>query len=410
MFCIKRGPEKRRKAAVITAIDKKIRDLVSGFICLISKYTRVRYNMHMKRVLLLILLITGLGVLAVNGIKAKVKHDLAQPFVSSLTPSAVPQTKHAPATGSDTTSLFVPYWTMNNTDFSSEDYDAYLYFGVTPTKDGLNTKENGYVSIEKFVSIVPPGKDKILVLRMLEADINTATLRSAAKQKTLIRQTLAAAKEYGFDGVVLDLELSAIPFDSLIAQIRDFNSLFYDQTKAAGLSYGIAIYGDTFYRLRPFDVKAIAKDADMLYVMAYDFHKSRGNPGPNFPLSGKETYGYDISEMSEDFLRDADAEKVTVVFGLFGYDWKTDNKGNAIGNGDPLAFNEISSRFLNGCKERECTIARESKAGENQIRFIDEENAKHVVWFEDMDSVTAKQVYLRSKGINNFSFWANSYF
>lgn len=365
----------------------------------------------MFRVFLLILLIVGAGVLALNGIKAKVKQDLAQPFASSaVSPSTLQQTKYIPATGSDTTSLFVPYWTLKDVDFTGDDYDQYLYFGIAPTKTGINTNESGYSQMKQFTAAIPQGKGKLLVLRMLESDTNSAILRSTSQQKNVIGETIRTAKEQGFDGIVLDLELSAIPFDSLIVQIRDFNTAFYTQTKASGLSYGIAIYGDTFYRLRPFDVKAIAQKTDTIYIMAYDFHKSRGNPGPNFPLEGKDTYGYDMATMSDDFLRNAPPEKIIVVFGLFGYDWKVDAKGSATEHGEALAYNELANKFLRGCEFKNCSITRDAVSGETKITYTDKNNGKHTVWFEDNESVEEKQAYLRNKGINNFSFWANGYF
>lgn len=366
----------------------------------------------MIRKLLVILLIIAAVTLVVNGIKAKVKHDLSQPLsMSSVSPSPISgETKRIPATGTDTTSLFVPYWTLGSSDFSEDNYDKYLYFGVTPTKNGINTEESGYSQIEQFMSLVPEGGVKILVLRMLESNTNTAVLKSTAVQRKVISGTISLAKEQGFDGVVLDLELSAIPFDSLIAQIREFNSLFYTQTKASGLSYGITIYGDTFYRLRPFDVKSLGQKTDMMYIMAYDFHKSRGNPGPNFPLQGKKTYGYDMAAMSEDFLRFVPAEKLTIIFGLFGYDWIVNDKGAATENGKALTLNEITRDFLSGCDFADCVIKRDTASAETQINYTDENNKNHRVWFEDMESVTAKEAFLRGKGINSFSFWANSYF
>lgn len=366
----------------------------------------------MRRLLLLFILLIAGGMLLVNGIKAKVKYDLAQPFATVSNAPSPPskETKRIPANGTDTTSLFVPYWTIQDSDLINTDYNEYLYFGVTPTTNGVNSDEAGYTQLEQFNANVPQGKKKLLVLRMLDADNNTKILKSPSVQRKVIGETISTAKEYGFDGVVLDLELSAIPFESLISQIRDFNSLFFTQTKAQSMFYGIAIYGDTFYRLRPFDVKAIAQKTDKMYVMAYDFHKSRGNPGPNFPLQGENTYGYDMTVMSEDFLKFAPPQKISVIFGLFGYDWTVDKNNAAIEYGKAKTVNEITNTFLSGCNYVECSINRDKLSGETQIRYVDEENQRHIIWFEDMKSVEAKQLYLRGKGINSFSFWANSYF
>lgn len=366
----------------------------------------------MRRFLLLLILLIAGSVLLVNGIKAKVKHDLTQPLATVSNAPSPPSkdSKRIPANGTDTTSLFVPYWTIQDSDLINTDYNEYLYFGVTPTTSGINTDEAGYAQLEQFSANVPQGKKKLLVLRMLDSENNTKILKSKAIQKRVIADTLSTAKTYGYDGVVLDLELSAIPFESLISQIREFNSLFYAETKAQRMSYGIAIYGDTFYRLRPFDVKAIGQKTDKMYVMAYDFHKSRGNPGPNFPLQGEDMYGYDMTVMSEDFLKFVSPQKVSMIFGLFGYDWTVDKNGTAIEYGKAKTVNEITNTFLSGCTYDQCVIKRDKLSSETQINYVDEENQRHTIWFEDMESVKAKEEYLRGKGITSFSFWAHSYF
>jgi hypothetical protein len=366
----------------------------------------------MRRFFILIVLLCVAGFVIINGVKQKVKQDLAQPLASSAQPTqaVVPEKTIPIASGAqDKTSLFVPYWTLSGSSISDTPYDSYLYFGVTPSTSGLNQDESGYKAIDDFLTAVPDGKQKLLVLRMLESDNNFAMLKDKQKQQKLIGETLALAKEKGFDGVVLDLEISAIPFDSLIAQISSFNADFYTQTKKNNLSYGLTIYGDTFYRLRPFDVKTLARSTDTVFVMAYDFHKSRGNPGPNFPLGGKDSYGYDMTAMSEDFLRFVPPDKMTVVFGLFGYDWQVDAKGNAIATGDATTDREIAKQFLSDCTYTPCSVSRDATSQEMVIHYTDD-NKKHIVWFEDQDSVKSKESYLRGKGINAFSFWANSYF
>ena len=81
-------------------------------------------------------------------------------------------------------------------------------------------------------------------------------------------------------------------------------------------------------------------------IMAYDFHKVKGNPGPNFPLNGKETYGYDLQKMTDDFLQFVPPEKLTIIFGLFGYDWVIDDKNNALQSGEALSYLQIKQKFL----------------------------------------------------------------
>lgn len=364
----------------------------------------------MKRIGLIIgiFLIFGfLGYYLLNFVKNKVRHDLSQP-IAYPSVTAVP-THMIEKVDNVTTSLFVPYWTLKD-DIQDDNYTTFIYFGVSPGDTGINDQETGAKNVDEFSKAVPDGKKKLLTLRMIDTQKNFAILKDSAKQKKIIDQTVTFAKEHDFDGVVLDLELSAIPFDSLIKQINTFTSQFSTQAKKNNLTFSIAIYGDTFYRIRPFDVKTIAGNVDQVYVMAYDLHKSNGNPGPNFPLDGKELYGYTVAKMADDFLQFVPPKKMTVILGFFGYDWVVDAQGKAVEQGQPITYHEIQQKFLSNCQYVPCSIKRDTISSETEVRYTDEDGRHHIIWFEDPESAVAKQKYLKGRGISSFSFWANGYF
>jgi len=308
------------------------------------------------------------------------------------------------------TSLFVPYWTLNGSFDDWNSYDSLIYFGITPTENGINTSEAGYLGMSDFIESAGEEKQKLLVLRMLNSSTNFIILKDNEKQKKIIAEVISIVKEYGFDGIVLDLELSALPFDSLIKQINSFNRFFYMTTKKEKLIYQVTMYGDTFYRIRPFDVKDLAENSDQIMIMAYDLSKASGNPGPNFPLSGKERYGYDYSLLVDAFLAEVPSEKISVIFGLYGYNWHADNKDIALSVGKPMSYLEIKNTISTNCENLACVQIRDPLSAEVKITYTSEDGKGHVIWHEDMESVSVKQNYLRSKGIYNFSFWAYSYF
>jgi spore germination protein YaaH len=308
------------------------------------------------------------------------------------------------------TSLFVPYWSLEGNDIEAEQYDRLLYFGIAPTINGINTRDSGFLNLSKFVNQVEGTQKTILVLRMLNSDVTYPILENSVKQKKIIDDTIDLANKNGFSGIVLDLELSALPFDSLIKQINYFVDNFSTNSKKENLTFGITVYGDTFYRIRPFDIKSLAKSTDEILIMAYDFHKAGGNPGPNFPLSGGEKYGYDYSLLVNNFLDAVPAEKINIVFGLFGYDWQVDDKGIAQKTGEPLSYLQIRKTIVDNCLLLKCNINRDPLSTETNITYTYKDGKKHIVWYEDMESVSTKQKFLKSKGITNFSFWAYSYF
>jgi spore germination protein len=360
----------------------------------------------MKRFIVVVILLFLLGFIILQAAKDKVVRDLRQPIAESElspTPTVIidPNQKIL-------TSVYVPYWALEDQENTTV-YDQYIYFGIAPNRQGIAT-DDGYERVDNFNNLVPEGKETYLALRMVDSEINADILKDKVAQQRIISQTVAYANRHNFDGIVLDLEMSAIPFDSLIDQINTFSNDLSKAAKARNLQFTMTLYGDTFYRLRPFDVKALSQSTENFMLMAYDFHKSRSNPGPNFPLRGSEKYGYDMTKLADDITGYTAPQNVSVIFGMFGYDWEVDSSGKATGHGVPLTYEQIQAKFLNGCSYEPCEIQRDPLSAETTIIYTDEENQRHIVWFEDMQSVQEKQKYLRSRGITNFSFWAYSYF
>jgi spore germination protein YaaH len=360
----------------------------------------------MKRFILVVLLLFLLAIVIVQAAKEKIGRDLRQPIAETkLSPTP---TIAIDPNQNIVTSVYVPYWALDDAENTTL-YDQYIYFGITPNRQGI-AQEEGFSRVNKFNELVPGGKATYLALRMVDSEVNADILKDTKVQERIIAQTIAYAKKNNFDGIVLDLEMSAIPFDSLITQINEFTKEIATATKSQNLKFTMTLYGDTFYRVRPFDVNSLSQSTDSFMLMAYDFHKSRSNPGPNFPLKGNEKYGYDMTMLAQDISIYTAPENVTVIFGMFGYDWEVDDKGKATASGVPLTYEQIQAKFLNGCDFTDCQIERDTLSSETSISYIDENNQRHIVWFEDMESVNQKQEYLRTRGISNFSFWAYSYF
>ena len=323
----------------------------------------------MKRLLFLLIIFIIISAIIYQQVKEKVKTDLNQPVSY---PSETPNPTMLPHQGGAiTTAVFVPYWTLSQAQDLSG-FDQYIYFGVTPTEQGISMSDATMRSLQQFMNNAPADKRKLLTISMTNNQANFAILKNSSAQKKIIVDALSLAQQEGFNGIVLDLEVSGIPFTSLEEQITSFTQSFASASKKQSLSFAITLYGDTFYRIRPFDVKGIAKGVDKVWIMAYDFHKARSNPGPNFPLHGNNQYGYDMTDMTDDFLQLVPAERTGVVFGMFGYDWIVDDKGNAQQQAVPLTDQQIQQKFLNGCQFANCTIRRDATSSETVIYYTDD--------------------------------------
>lgn len=354
-------------------------------------------------VLIVILVLGGNSIL--SQFRQKIDNALSvQPQVTSSSPTPLPT-----AAVTKNRYLFVPYWSLSQGNIANSTSQTLVYFGVAANTSGLDEKEAGYTNLKTFVSKASD-KDTLLTIRMINNDTNFAVLKDKKAQEVIIQESIALAKKENFKGIVLNLELSALPFDSLVEQINNFNKTFYEEAKEQNLFYYITAYGDSFYRVRPFDIPNLAKNADGIFIMAYDFHKAKGNPGPNFPLKGKDQYGYDMEQMLSQFTDSVDSEKLTVIFGLYGYDWKVNEKNVPIGLAEPRSMLEMESNFITSCQQKECKWERDGNSEEMNVTYVDTSGGNHTVWFEDETSVKRKEQFLNSRGITSFAYWAHSYF
>ncbi len=327
---------------------------------------------------------------------------------SSISPSIIPSVDTQ--VRKEETYLFVPYWGFEKDIDDIQSFDEIFYFGIVPTIEGIDKKDNGYKKIPQFLSLTKNSSEKFLVIRMIDSKLNSQILENKESQKKIISESLEITKQYGFNGIVLDFEISALAFESVTKKITDFYTLFYSSSHESNLKEYITVYGDVFFRARPYDVKEIAKNSDKVVIMAYDFHKAKGNPGPNFPLSGRNKYGYDFQIMISDFVKVVPKEKLVVVFGLFGYDWIVNEKKEAVGQVDALSLVTIQNKFINQCQFKNCSVQKDAASSETKIEYTDNESRNHIVWFEDMDSVSKKKEFLKEKGIYSTALWAYSYF
>lgn len=363
----------------------------------------------MQRIVLLVILLLGIGFIFTKSINKATEAHPAEELQEDNKRAVL--TTQAPAKVESISeverSVFVPYWSLQNTEGLSE-YDSVIYFGISVNSEGVNRSDQGFTNMQSFVNSVPTS-ETYLTVRMLDTETNLEILESNEAQKKVIADVISITQEYGFDGVVLDLELSVIPFTDVKENISMFMTMFSEELEAQDLVFNITLYGDTYYRSRPYDVKKLGAVADNVYIMAYDFHKSRGEPGPNFPFSGQKTYGYDFQQMIHDFSKDIPVEKLTVIFGMYGYDWTLGSQGMPLTSATAFSLADAQEGFVPNCNYTSCVVQRDSESKEMKGTYIDEERYKHEIWFEDDESVKIKTEYIKEQGIDSVIYWTWGY-
>lgn len=301
--------------------------------------------------------------------------------------------------------LFIPYWTFNKSFVLDNNYNRAIFF------DPDFTHINGFVDQTKdFIY------EKYITVKINKYEQMTPEL---------VENSITIVKKNNLNGLVLDLEISMVLTEENKSQINNFVKLFYTSAKTNYKSFSVALYGDLFYRKRGYDIEFITDHCDEVMVMAYDFHKASGEPGPNFQFAAFDSasadqgrYDYDFKMMVEDFLKYVPASKLNVIFGMYGYDWTVDEQKRPLKPAKALTLNEIKKEFLEKCQWKDCLVNRDEISKETEINYVVPYKLEndlmgeelHIVWFEDEESVKIKTEYLKEKGIGKISYWGYGYF
>lgn len=360
----------------------------------------------MKKILFIVIVVVGVYRL----LQVLPKRDVFSPTSgTSVSPTQTLGLKNDVKKNTVIRSIFVPYWTVavaKPDDFSQ--FSEVMYFGISPNSEGINQQETGYEKVQTFIEKTNAIPKKWLVIRLNNSDIATIIIEDDIRSSAVIRDSVVVAKRWGFTGILVDLELQALPFESVTNNITKFNRAFAKQTHEGMLEYGITLYGDTYYRPRPYNVNELAIIADKSFIMAYDLHKPNGDPGPNFPLRGKDNYGYDLETLMER-LKGIPPEKLVVIFGNFGYNWKINEEGKPSGTAISQTNSVITEQFIDHCIFTNCVYQRDLLSTELKVTYTDGKGEKHLVWMNDEESVRQKEKFLEEKGVYQFSVWAYSY-
>lgn len=312
-------------------------------------------------------------------------------------------------------SIFIPYWALPQSVEDIGPYDRLLYFGISVDENGIQKSDAGYNQLTSFQTVTKSytGR-KTLVIRMLNSQTNINILNDENMQNTIIAQINDVVKENHFSELALDLELSGLFLTDNTSKINIFVQKLYTLKNKHYRHFSVILYGDVFFRNRPYDVKTIGKYSDEIMIMAYDFSKPYGEPGPNMPFDRQSLneagllpidYGYDFKQMVSDFSSQISREKITVIFGMYGYDWTLNQQGTPLKRAEALTLKQINVR--NQMSNVKNTT---QKSKEKKIEYSDSEGQKHVIWYEDEESAHVKSRYLRDQGINSLGYWAFSYY
>lgn len=237
---------------------------------------------------------------------------------------------------------FAPYWTLPMAGgFDLRDLTTVAYFGVDVAPDGsiIGSGDGwaGYQSqdLAQLISAAHlAGARVVLTAKSFDQTTLDRLSSDPTAADRLGSQLVQAIEAKAMDGANLDLEGLGGADRAGVARLVGSVSA---RLHAVNPHWQVTV--DTYASSASnandfFDVPALARETDGLFVMAYDMESS-GAASPTSPLS---YYAANVAQSMSAYRSAAPPGKIILGLPFYGYDWPTaDNAPNAPAAGGPAA-------------------------------------------------------------------------
>lgn len=357
-----------------------------------------------------------------------------QPVTELITPAALSFKSLTPITETKNSKQvfgFAPYWNIDkleNVDFKT--LTTLAYFGVEVGPDGNLDKDaigyetfNSKKATEIFKKAHENGTKVVLTLTQMENGAILSLMDNADAQKTAIEQTVKMVKDRGIDGLNIDLEYAGDPGqdyrDKFSKFVADLTDKMHQEVSNSQVT--VSVYASAVRDPKIYDISAISKTSDGIFMMAYDFAVAGSdNAIPTSPLNGHKEgkYWYDVSTAVDDFLAHMSADKLILGVPYYGYNYlvyeptvKAETRPAYSWRGKPVSqtYSTVQEKFQTDAIEGVDEVRRgwdeHGKVG-YVAYHIAESDTWRMVFMEDSKSLALKYDFAKSRGLGGVGMWA----
>jgi cellulose synthase/poly-beta-1,6-N-acetylglucosamine synthase-like glycosyltransferase/peptidoglycan/xylan/chitin deacetylase (PgdA/CDA1 family)/spore germination protein YaaH len=193
------------------------------------------------------------------------------------------------------------------------------------------------------------------------ADLRRLLTHPVARRKA-IAQLTAVAERYGLAGITIDFE--EVPDDLVhdwVAFLRDLRTAMAPAKRLVTTTIAASVDTST--------AREVAAPCDYVFVMLYDEHFGRGDPGP---VASQAWY----DERASALTPAVGAKKAILALGAFGYDW---NDAGGRLSGHAVTYQEMISKV----RAANAVVRFDSTALNPYAAWDDPDSTSHVAWFLD---------------------------
>jgi len=238
----------------------------------------------------------------------------------------------------------------------------------------------------------------------------TSVLSSTVNRANAVANTVAEVAAAGADGVNVDFEgLPAAQKSNFVKFMQELRAALDAAIEQPYLTVDTPAVDWS----GAFDYDQLAAASDHLFIMAYDYHWSGGDPGPVSPLMKSSTWGqYSIQWTLDDYvtyLAPYDLDSVILGLPLYGYDWPTTDSGIpgvARGGADAVFLEEAEQMALDPLYGPQ---HHDASSDSEYLVYNLAGDGWHQLWYNDSDSLGSRFDYAQTRSTGGIGFWALGY-
>lgn len=257
-----------------------------------------------------------------------------------------------------------------------------LWFNVDKDGSIKQSLPDGY---ENVSAIADESNTKLSAMFFGSRETVSPVLADANLRSFLAKNIVDTSVMYKYDGINIDFEgLESNDRDNFISFLRELKGYATESGLKLTVSLHAMTEATTWYQ--GYNFKEIGNIADDVVLMAYDYHNPSTTSGPIAPY----WWVNDAIEYAID--NGIPAEKILLGIGFYGYDWSDG------GSASTLTIDEVINK-LGGMQYN-----FDSKNLSPYFEYV-ENGVKHIIWFEDGDSIDLKLKLIRMYGLKGAAFW-----
>jgi uncharacterized protein (TIGR03382 family) len=291
---------------------------------------------------------------------------------------------------------YLPDWIDDPLAVDLDSLSHVAWFNVSLNASGHATDTDSWHAVANTLvdSAHAVGTQVHLTVALFDETTQASVLSNESHRAQAVTELVSLVNDYGADGLNVD-------FEGMAWEQRDDLVQFVIELKA-----GV----DEVYLATPavdwsgaYDYDRLSAESDGLFIMAYGYHWSGGDPGPVGPLHGGGPWSVYAQDWSLEDYRTYGATDDKIVMGvpLYGRSW-------------PSSSDAVPGTST-GTSSAHTMASAIATAADYDPRFDDTSQTPWVwtgtkqFWYDDMDSTETKLSWAIDQGIQGVGYWALGY-